>query len=92
MEQHDQLLKAWKKYLIINWAKEKPSKDLIDFQQQAEEGDFQFTLARLKASDGEKNILESKYHHPSMLLLILYFFWNVYFAYTAYTFRRYILP
>jgi len=81
LEQHTQLLEGWKRYLIINWAKETPSANPNIFDQQAEEGEFRFTLARFETDTPW--VLKKGYSPPSLWVLVLYFCWNIYFAYTA---------
>lgn len=83
-EQQGQMIQGWKRYLIIKWTNQIPSEDKTVFDQQAEEGEFNFTLARLKLRAETEGFLNSTSHpSPSFPLLALYFFWNVYYAYTA---------
>lgn len=86
-KQQEQLLLGWKRYLIINWTKHSPSPDPILFEKQAEEGEFHFTLARLDLRAKQSNFLTLAKTPlpPSLPLILLYFFWNAYFAYTAWT-------
>lgn len=85
--QQEQLLNGWKRFLIIKWSHQHPSDDKIIFDKQAEDAEFNFTLARLESRSKQKHffILEKNQPVPSYPLLILYFFWNTYFAYTAWT-------
>ena len=86
LEQQTQLMDAWNRYLIIDWAKQTPSTNPTTFIQQAEEGEFAFTLARIER---RWEIAPSKHETQQPLaLLALYFFWNAYFAYTAWKHTR----
>lgn len=82
-EQQKQLTLGWKRYLIAEWTHETPAEDPALFELQAEEGEFLFTLARLELRKPTLADAPAARHPPSFPLLILYFFWNVYFAYTA---------
>jgi len=82
-EQKEQLMEGWSRYLIINWSKEQPSDDPKTFLKQGEKAEFLFNLARLdllaqKASSSPRNNVRDP-----IWLLALYFFWNVFFAYTV---------
>lgn len=83
-EQQEQLMLGWKRYLIAEWAHQRPAEDPLVFEQQAEDGEYSFTLARLNLrSKSTANVSWAVRPPPSLPLLILYFFWNAYFAYTA---------
>lgn len=86
-EQRDQLLKAWQLYLVTEWAGESPSSDPAILAKQAESGEYAFNTLRLQ------KMFSSPRQHPPLLeplwLLALYFFWNVYFAYTAWKWRNF---
>ena len=86
--QQEQLLNGWKRYLIVKWGHQHPSEDHMIFEKQTEDAEFNFTLARLELRSKQKDffILEKNQSIPSYPLLILYFFWNTYFAYTAWTY------
>lgn len=83
IEQHKQLLRGWKIYLIQDWAGQQPSAQETIFNNQAEEGEFYFNVARLhalaKAPHQERNWKEKE----SPLVLFLYVIWNVVFALAA---------
>lgn len=89
-EQQEQLLNGWKRYLIINWTKQAPSTDQAAFERQVEDGEFNFTLERLKLRGEHSNFLTltKSAPPPSIPLILLYFFWNTYFAYTAWKYTR----
>jgi hypothetical protein len=78
-EQHNQLMKGWKKYLVVNWTQKEFSSEITSFENQVEEGEFNFTLARIETSNQQSN---TKYQ-SAIWLLVVYFFWNSYFAYTG---------
>lgn len=85
-EQQKQLQLAWKKYLSINWANEQPAATSAALDRQAEEGEYRFTLARLEARSSRRapeKLLAAPVAPPSPLILIVYFFWNAYIAYTV---------
>lgn len=88
-EQQEQLKDGWKHYLVIKWTAETPAEDKEVFDKQAEEGEFNFTLARLELRSKQEDFLTTIKPNPppSLWWLALYFFWNVYFAYTAWKFR-----
>lgn len=88
LEQHQQLKLGWERYLIANWLNQPPSEDSLTFARQVEEGGFHFTLARLKAEPKPSALTPFKNAPPSFPLLVLYFFWNTYFAYTAWKYRH----
>ena len=78
-KQRDQLLIGWKAYLIQEWAKETPSLDSEVFKNQAEKGEYAFTIARAERLE---NKIEN--HHSqkeSVFLLLLYLSWNLFLAY-----------
>lgn len=89
-EQRKQLQSAWKKYLAVRWAKEEPAADPAALDRQAEEGEYRMTLARIEAR-AEKTppdkLFDSAASSPSPFLLLVYFFWNVYFAYTLWKYK-----
>lgn len=91
-EQQEQMLQGWKRYLIINWTGQAPSDDKVFFERQVEDGEFNFTLERLKLRGKQSNFLTlaKSAPPPSYPLIMLYFFWNTYFAYTAWRCTRFI--
>lgn len=82
-EQQKQLIEGWKRYLIVKWAGQTPSEDKEVFDKQVEEGKFYFTLARIELRENEES--SGTHSQSAIWQLILYFFWNVYFAYTAWS-------
>lgn len=83
LEQQKQLQHGWQLYLIDKWNRQKPSKDVLVFKQQIEEGEFKFNLARIKAREFESNdsvLFRQKEH---VLTLLLYVLWNLFFAWTV---------
>lgn len=83
LEQQAQLVDAWNRYLINDWAKQSPSTNPAIFIQQAEEGEFAFTLARIERRWQPNTTAIRHDAQQPLALLALYFFWNAYFAYTA---------
>jgi hypothetical protein len=81
-EQPEQLMQAWKLYLVKEWTKDTLNK-------QAEDGEFAFNLARIKARHIDQS-KQSKIHgfpKEPLGILALYFFWNLFFAYTVFKTR-----
>jgi len=76
-EQSEQLKKAWNLYLVKEWSGNPP--------RQAEDGEFAFTLARIKQRlvDLQKASKSHLFPKESMIALAIYFFWNIFFAYTS---------
>lgn len=77
-EQQTQLKKGWQNYLIERWKAEPASTDPAIFQNQVEEADYAFQLARVKALG-----LSEKRNVPStepVIFLLCYFGWNLFFA------------
>ncbi|HEV8051701.1 MAG TPA: hypothetical protein VGP47_04335, partial [Parachlamydiaceae bacterium] len=81
---------GWNRYLVINWTGQVPSEDRVSFERQTEDGEFNFTLERLKLRSTQSNFLTLAKSNPppSFPLIIVYFFWNTYFAYTAWKYTR----
>lgn len=88
--QQEQMLDGWKRYLILKWGNQIPANDKFVFDQQFENAEFNFTLARIQLRSQQKDFfkLEKTQPIPSYPLLLLYFFWNTYFAYTAWRYTR----
>lgn len=88
-EQQEQLMLGWQRYLASYWAGQVPSNDPAVLAAQAEDGEFAFTLERLRlrALRGNADSLRGPIQQP-MALLALYFFWNAFFAYTAWKHTR----
>lgn len=94
-EERKQLLKGWRIYLVKEWAHLVPSQDPDVFQAQAEEGEYAFHLARLKALRESRKTQNRKIHgdqlerelyesKESILMLCLYVIWNLCFALCVY--------
>lgn len=79
-EQQEQLKEGWQLYLIREWTGQEPSNSLPEFKQQVEQGSFAFTVERM-----EKRLLDdskaSPFQKKNPLLLFLYLFWNLSFAF-----------
>lgn len=76
-----ELLEGWKSYLIVNWLGEKPAEEKAAKVLQEARGEFAFNVARLQA------IIQSpaQAHNPfsqkePLILLVVYFSWNLFFA------------
>ena len=84
-EQHQQLKHGWELYLIQEWAKQIPSANSNVFQDQVEEGEFAFNVARVvaHAKVKEQSHFENLRSKESIIYLLIYFFWNVYFAWVV---------
>lgn len=83
LAQHQQLKDAWEKYLIVEWAQERPSKVTARYKQQLDQGQLQFNIARIKAQEKDRisHYVEAFHKKESVFMLILYFAWNLFFAY-----------
>ena len=83
MEQEKQLRKGWELYLVDQWAHENPSEDAQIRRQQAENGEYAFTVARIKKTHLQKTPESYVVFHrkQSLFLLCLYVGWNLFFAY-----------
>lgn len=79
-EQKEQLMKGWNLYLVENWTRITFHPDPLIFETQVEEGEYAFHLARLD-SYGKKSNEASFHEKKSLFLLLLYLFWNIFFAY-----------
>lgn len=80
-DQQIQLLKGWELYLVQEWAKELVSSNPEKFQQQIKRGDFAFSVARINSLFQTKENYRSRFHaQQPMPLLIVYFCWNLLFA------------
>ena len=81
-EQQKQLLGAWKKYLVTEWALEKPSPDEKQFDLQVEKGEHAFTIERLDKLPKDRLIDDDALFRKKepIFLLSLYFLWNLFFA------------
>ncbi|MEI8365994.1 MAG: hypothetical protein WCF65_06215 [Parachlamydiaceae bacterium] len=83
MEQQEQLINGWQRYLVINWGKDVPADDAGSFSKQVENAEFIFTLARLEIRSQEPTPLLKKDIQQPIALVAAYFLWNLFFAYTA---------
>lgn len=90
MEQREQLLRAWKTYLVVEWAHERPSDDEVAFNQQVDTGAYAFSVARLEALPKEQKTTDPSFLHKkdSIFILALYFLWNLFFAW--YVNKKYV--
>ncbi len=87
LQQQQQLMHGWQMYLVQEWAHETPSQDPKLFEQQAEQGEFFFNVARLKIQT--ENLSSQPLHQKKPLLLILiYFLWNLFFAWSIHKTMR----
>jgi hypothetical protein len=77
-EQEKQLKKAWRQYLIIDWANEQPLPDEERQLIQAEKGEFHFNLDYINKLSTNLQQNFTKKEHP--LFLALYIGWNFIFA------------
>lgn len=84
-EQQRQLKGGWENYVVVNWAKEVPSRNVEIFKQQVEAGEFAFHMTRLEAMqyDPEHQMAYFFRKKNSLALLCAYFLWNVYFAFSC---------
>jgi hypothetical protein len=85
-EQRELLLRGWQKYLAEKWAGGVLTGSAEQLVRLAEEGEFHFNVARLGllAEKGDlSRVLSPRGASPGLPVLVLYFFWNVYFAYTV---------
>lgn len=82
LTEYQVLMKGWNRYLIEEWAHEKPSNEKEVFELQAEKGEFYFNVARLQLKQQELlNPYRSLHEKKSLLLLFFYLLWNVFFAF-----------
>lgn len=88
-KQKDQLLRAWKVYLVKEWSAHQASDHYENLSQQAEEGEFAFNIARIKSLLPPSTIIAGKIHvqREGIWILAAYLFWNLFFAVTAYRIR-----
>lgn len=81
--QQQELMRGWKMYLIQDWAHQQPSPNSVEFEQQAQEGEFYFNLARLEANIKSPTPPKTWFDKESPFILAIYFLWNVFFAWTV---------
>lgn len=75
--QREQLLNAWRRYLVVEWAHEMPANQPEVFLSQTKKGQFFFTVARILRENFSDLTPHASTFSP---LIVLYFFWNVSFA------------
>ncbi|MBA3722709.1 MAG: hypothetical protein H0W88_09960 [Parachlamydiaceae bacterium] len=80
-EQHTQLKKGWEKYLATTWNSENKLENK-SWDQLVEEGEFNFNLARLEKRplNIPTNWIQLFNEKKSYFILIIFFLWNLYFA------------
>lgn len=83
LEQKPQLLLGWKRYLIQEWAQQLPSSSPEAFETQAEDGEFAFNVARIKALSKDTKPTLPFQQRQSMFMILLYLIWNILFAWQA---------
>lgn len=81
-EQQTQLKQGWEQYLIANWLPKFNSN--ISFEQQVEDAEFAFTVARLRHLHGQARSawLNNLHGKTNVVLLTFYIAWNFFFAWT----------
>lgn len=86
LKQKEQLLSAWKLYLVQEWSSRFSLNKNSDIEQLAEEGEFAFNIARIKSLPPPKNIIAGKAQagKENLFILTLYLFWNFFFAATVF--------
>lgn len=79
LSQQKQLERGWQNYLIDRWSFTQEANE----EQKIEEGEYQFTLARLKLLHNEpySEWLNTFHKKQNLLLLFLFLAWNTLFAY-----------
>lgn len=78
-----QLMKAWHRYVITEWALENPEEDPPLFEEQLERGLFAFNIARLKwiqEGKGDEVVTAGFSTPPSQFRIFAYLLWNLIFA------------
>jgi len=80
--QKKQLLQAWKRHLVQQWAQEIPSHNLETFEKQLQKGNFYFNVAKLKAVNSAKKNSDMTTIKKSLssATCLLYLLWNLFFA------------
>ncbi|MBB65790.1 MAG: hypothetical protein CMO81_12090 [Waddliaceae bacterium] len=80
--QHEQLLRGWHMFLVIEYTKETPSENPLELKKQIDKGEFYFNLDRLKAfqrDTGNHPLFFQSFRKP-YFLLALFIIWNVFVA------------
>lgn len=79
-DQQNQLKMGWERYLVANWSKDYSTSS---WTRKLEEGEFNFTLARLQAlhASAEPNLNSSFHEKSNLIILMFYCIWNVFFAF-----------
>ncbi|MGK5594271.1 MAG: hypothetical protein ACSNEK_02810 [Parachlamydiaceae bacterium] len=81
-EQYNQLKKAWSDYLVIEWAKETPSQNIVERAAQEKKGLLLFNADRLIKSKSD-NFLDLRrlfQQKSSPVWLIVQVIWNILFC------------
>lgn len=79
----DRLRSGWQRYLITEWAHENPSENKEVLDSQLDKALFAFNverLLRIREGKGDSVILLGFYNRPSLINVIFYFIWNIFFA------------
>ncbi len=81
-QQRDQLMGAWHRYLVTEWAKEPIASNTEVFVAQVQRGEHSFHVARLeKRLDAQEQPGSHRFPRQSRSILFLYVLWNIFFAY-----------
>lgn len=83
LEQKEQLIRGWNRYLIEEWSKVPAPSDPREFAMQAEVGEFMFNVQRLIAYGRPESIISNISYREPMVLLGMYILWNFFFAMMA---------
>lgn len=87
----EELVEGWNRYLVHEWSHQEPSEDLAMRTEQLEEAVFNFNMARaewLLDRRGEDAVVAHLLFHPSFVQLIIYFIWNLLFAWRIHRYTR----
>ena len=77
-QQREQLKKGWELYLVKNWSHQEPSPESQKYEQQIEQGEFAFNVARLDKMPLPVYEFQAK---VPFYIAICYVLWNLIFAY-----------
>ncbi len=82
IEQQQQLQQGWNSYLVKNWTSALFNQSQPEWEKQVEEGEFNFTVARLQRfhNQPQKSWSSAFNEKVSYFLLTAYFLWNSFFA------------
>ncbi|MDP1880845.1 MAG: hypothetical protein Q8K60_07885 [Parachlamydiaceae bacterium] len=83
MEQKNQLTQGWQNYLIDKWSSPQD-------ENRLEKAEFNFNVARLKLFHEEpfQNWIKPKNEKLSLILIVLFMFWNILFALVIFDFSK----